>query len=872
MRLLSLLFLFATTVVAKTTTTKPPRAYQNVAVSQEMDCAIRTLALEYAEYIQPTLGSYRSIFDGLELHTLCNQTPPSHVETDTTRMDRVKPNIDMDKLDASSTIYVSPSGSDSNDGSFGAPVQTIAKAIRISRSYRDDGSQYTIMLRAGVYELKQKIALTQTDSGLVITSYPGESVLISGGRTLTNLTWTTVNTTQNIISTQLPSDILLSSNALNQMWVNGKRQIRARYPNGDPEVQGLHTTPTGYVNGAKSWIPPKTNIPKATEVVVTSLNREGYFPQYQMGISGPASVFTPPTSFWALANPPGGGGATYVIPQGLTYDPATFSSHVASWKKPTEGLVHAFHNGHWGNWMFTIDHVNATSNTIYFGRGGIQEARGSNAGAEFYVENILEELDSPGEWYVDSESGILYYYANSTDFNPEITVSQIPYLISIDGTKEHPAKDIHITGITFSYTSSTFMREYAVPSAGDWSIHLGAAIMTKGVERVKIDYNLFQGIGGNAVLIHGYSRNTVIDHNEMVWIGDSGVVMIGEFSGIDTHDGYQPFDTTISYNLIHEIGIWGKQVSPIIQALTARSTIIGNILFNVPRAGINFNDGFGGGSLVKNNLVFNTVRETADHGPFNSWDRLPFLNQKHDKDDIPSLVPKMNNIVQNFLINNYHAVWPIDHDDGSCYFTDAYNFMAYGGWKNYLGHDRTVTNNIYLFPDSKRSSPLTTPHISNAHTSPHTPHHAMRAVKNPYINPLDAVHINPDRYDQYGDYFIEPFCCQTTYPRLGVSGFGDSWQNNTCALSISNIIYQWDDTYVDPKTGLQNLVPLSDYNQFYLDPAMSPPVVHIRDQVMTLADYAKSLNLDTHSQSFGLVTPAQVTAWGKALLWKQLPE
>jgi hypothetical protein len=39
---------------------------------------------------------------------------------------------------------------------------------------------------------------------------------------------------------------------------------------------------------------------------------------------------------------------------------------------------------------------------------------------------------------------------------------------------------------------------------------------------------------------------------------------------------------------------------------------------NGPRAGINWNDGFAGNNRVEGNLVFNMVRETGDHGPFNS--------------------------------------------------------------------------------------------------------------------------------------------------------------------------------------------------------------------------------------------------------------
>ena len=34
----------------------------------------------------------------------------------------------------------------------------------------------------------------------------------------------------------------------------------------------------------------------------------------------------------------------------------------------------------------------------------------------------------------------------------------------------------------------------------------------------------------------------------------------------------------------------------------------GNVLFNGPRAGININDGFGGGNSIDNNLIFNFVR------------------------------------------------------------------------------------------------------------------------------------------------------------------------------------------------------------------------------------------------------------------------
>jgi hypothetical protein len=57
------------------------------------------------------------------------------------------------------------------------------------------------------------------------------------------------------------------------------------------------------------------------------------------------------------------------------------------------------------------------------------------------------------------------------------------------------------------------------------------------------------------------------------------------------------------------------------QALSAKTQVRDNVAFNGPRAAVSFTDGFGGGHVVDGNLFFDFVRETSDHGLFNSWDR-----------------------------------------------------------------------------------------------------------------------------------------------------------------------------------------------------------------------------------------------------------
>ena len=89
--------------------------------------------------------------------------------------------------------------------------------------------------------------------------------------------------------------------------------------------------------------------------------------------------------------------------------------------------------------------------------------------------------------------------------------------------------------------------------------------------------------------------------------------------------------TFFVFVLLLSLSLKPLKSSAFFQAITALTTIEGNIFFNGPRAGINFNDGFGGGNVIRNNLLFNFCRETSDHGPFNSWDRQPYLTKGMSK-------------------------------------------------------------------------------------------------------------------------------------------------------------------------------------------------------------------------------------------------
>lgn len=141
---------------------------------------------------------------------------------------------------------------------------------------------------------------------------------------------------------------------------------------------------------------------------------------------------------------------------------------MGNWSNPDQAVVHMYHSGLWGGWQYQVSGVQQESATVQFGYGGYQEARGSRINSNhFYIENLLEELDVPGEWYYNGSTSTLYYFPNaSTVERPALPV--LDTLIEIKGQPDQPVANITILGLELTETRSTFLQQYEVPSGGDW--------------------------------------------------------------------------------------------------------------------------------------------------------------------------------------------------------------------------------------------------------------------------------------------------------------------------------------------------------------------------------------------------------------------
>ena len=92
-----------------------------------------------------------------------------------------------------------------------------------------------------------------------------------------------------------------------------------------------------------------------------------------------------------------------------------------------------------------------------------------------------------------------------------------------------------------------------------------------------------------------YNRNTSITGNEVSWNGDTAFAAWGITGkcinekcdrkldwpvGPDGRNGEQPRGTSVTGNMVRELGIWQKQSSMWFQAVTAQTHLAGNVHFN----------------------------------------------------------------------------------------------------------------------------------------------------------------------------------------------------------------------------------------------------------------------------------------------------
>ena len=577
-----------------------------------------------------------------------------------------------DRQPTKADFRVATTGSDADPGTEEKPFATLAKARdAVVELKRTKEGPMSVLVRGGTYYLDEPLAFGPEDSGtaegaVTYAAYPGELATISGGRKL-DCRWKPFK--DGIMMSELP-EVKTEGLTFTQLFVNGNRQIRARYPDHDDSDPKRYS---GYVAAAGK--------------VADDVEHPRPGPNDDMTFSGGS-------------------------PRGIMFDPRTFTKK--RWAKPGEAVIHIYQAHYWGNLQWRIKDIDWKDHIIWFGHGGHQMgAKYShrpcevNQRSRFYIENVLEELDAPGEWYLDEDDGILYYMPED-GLELETATVEVPLLQQVVwfvGTQEEPVRHITLRGFRIAHTASTFLEPYSTPSLSDWAIHRGGSVFLEGARDCTIAGCFFDAVGGNAVFMNNYNRSNVVTGCKFTETGDSAICFVGS---LETTVGTQrnfPYECQATNNLIHDCGVFGKQIAGVYVSRAKRIIVGHNDIYNMPRAGICIGDGTWGGHVIEHNHIRETCRETGDHGPFNAWGRDKYwcLVQSHTeyakgRSHFAGHVKAdaMEPVILRYNFFEETSGWGLDLDDGASNY-EIYNNLCVGvSIKLREGAYRTIYNNIWV--------------------------------------------------------------------------------------------------------------------------------------------------------------------------------
>jgi len=498
---------------------------------------------------------------------------------------------------AASAYYVATDGDDNNPGTLQAPFRTLERArdaIRYSCSRPDGG--VTVYIRAGKYFLENQFSLTGRDSGtaakpVVLQAYNGESVRIIGG-------------------TELDPDYFTLVTPASPIWTRLSPAAQGNVMQCNLPAHGITDYGRLRIRGYYQWAPSHMELCFNGEIMQLArwpnVNDDPNFAAVVQRIAGDKFKYS--------------------------------GTRPSNWLNASDPWIFGYWYWDWVDWYTSIVNIDTANQTI---RLGSYPPGDISTNGVWYALNILEELDSPGEWYLERNDGMLYFWPPGDIGSAEILVSTLGddnSLISIDG-----AEHILIKDITFE-------------------LGRNGGISVTDSDNVVIDGCTFRNIGGrSAVTITGGSHCGVQDCR--IHDVDTGI----RLTGGDRYTLTSAFHFARN-NHIHHFSRWGRTYNPAVWLMGVGNEVSHNLIHDAPHAAILYgaNDQGANEMLIQYNEIHHVCTYSGDTGAIytrSGWTNRGSIVQHNFIHDVPGSVSIYfddgsagHTVIGNILYNNHEGV------------------------------------------------------------------------------------------------------------------------------------------------------------------------------------------------------------------------
>ncbi|HOW72931.1 MAG TPA: right-handed parallel beta-helix repeat-containing protein [Phycisphaerae bacterium] len=521
------------------------------------------------------------------------------------------------------TLYLAPTGNDVNPGTIDQPFATLERARNHIRQRRASGplpdGGMTVELRSGVYQLPRPFELAAEDSGtykapIVYRARPGEVVRLTGGREVTG--WRQVT----------DSDVLKRLDAPAQNQVR-QADLKAL---GITDFQGIGNA------GVYQSDPGLELFFQDRPMTLARYPNLGYMTIAGVldadGTRKTGDVSTPDGKF--VCDDP---------------RPARWVGEKGIW-------LHGFWVWDWADQRIPLGSVDPAAHTIGF-EPKTGHTYAVRSGQWFCAENALPELDSPGEWYLDRDTAILYFWPPESLSSGKVVVSVVRDLLRFKDVSNVTVRGLVIEG------------------------GRGSAVLVKGGGNVGVVGCTIRNMGNWAVKVHGGARHGVVGC-DIYQTGQGGIHLEGGDRKTLTPAGHYADN-----NHIHHTALWDPVYQQAITVFGVGNRATHNLIHHVPHVAIGFT---GNDQTIEYNEIHNAVFQSNDAGavytspPDETWSmrghkiRYNYLHNIHGF--------KGKGCLGVYLDDCFSSA-----DISSNIFFDVATAILIGG-----GRDNIMTNNMFI--------------------------------------------------------------------------------------------------------------------------------------------------------------------------------
>ena len=466
-------------------------------------------------------------------------------------------------------LYISPGGSDENDGSFEHPLATVEKARDLLRAMdKTNKTGLTVALMAGEYRVPA-LSFTAEDGGaescpVTYAAYGDGEVILNGGVTLSPASFAPVadetvlsrfpeNARDKIVCADLFA-LGVTAEDYGKLYAIGSYNTASKYT-------GDWTGPLAcelFFNDMRCTVARWPNSGEwlyTGKVIRTGEGRES---------NGNA---TRNDNWENLTDPTPD---IYEVSGDL-------AARIESWATLEGVWMFGYWKYDWADASTPIENYDPETRQL---TPKFVSVYGTKTGAPFYFYNVPEELDAPGEWYLDRENGKLYLYPPE-----ELSAASVDLSLSTEPViRVENANYLTFDGLTLKGTRGSGME-----LTGDHNT---------------VQHCLIKNVAGNALSMTGFGN--LASENEITRTGKGGISLSG-----GDRETLTPGENKADNNLIHDWSEIYLTYQPAVSLGGVGNICSHNEIYNSPHEAITYS---GNNHVIEYNVIHDVCLLSDDAG------------------------------------------------------------------------------------------------------------------------------------------------------------------------------------------------------------------------------------------------------------------